>query len=458
MKIKITPLLPLLLLGSLFLTPLKNTAQQLRVSENERFLEYDNGKPFFWLGDTAWELFHRLNRQEAAYYLENRAEKGFTVIQAVVLAEFDGLHAPNPYGEIPLIEDDPARPNEAYFKHVDFIVNKAAKLGLFIGMLPTWGDKVVKRWGMGPEVFTPENAYIYGKFLGERYKNDPIIWILGGDRNPDNETHIAIWDAMAKGIREGTGDRQLLTYHPQGGSGSSKWFHKKDWLAFNTFQSGHGARDIQNYKTLIHNYNLSPTKPVLDSEPNYEDHPVGWKPEELGWFDSFDSRRSGYWSMLSGACGHTYGNHNIWQMLDSHREPVSFARTSWRFALDHPGAFQAGFMRRLFETFPWQNLVPDQSAIKGENPDGPAHQVAAVSSEGDVLLAYTPYGKALNIDLSRLKAPDIEARWYNPRDGRYWPVNSFTNDGKTKEFKPHSAGRGSDWVLVLAAGHYFPGQ
>src|SRR3989304_7234020 len=56
---------------------------KLRVSENHRYLEYEDGTPFFYLGDTAWELFHRLNREEALRYLTNRAEKGFTVIQAV---------------------------------------------------------------------------------------------------------------------------------------------------------------------------------------------------------------------------------------------------------------------------------------------------------------------------------------------------------------------------------------
>ncbi len=113
--------------------------QKLKVSPNKRFLIYENGRPFFYLGDTAWELFHRLNREEADFYLKDRSKKGFTVIQAVVLAELDGLHVPNPYGNLPLTDDDPARPNEVYFQHVDYIVNCAEKLGIFIGMLPTWG-------------------------------------------------------------------------------------------------------------------------------------------------------------------------------------------------------------------------------------------------------------------------------------------------------------------------------
>lgn len=69
---------------------------------NGHFLEYADGCPFFYLGDTTWELFHRLNREEANFYLEDRARKGFTVIQAVVLAKLDGLNTPNAYRDVPL--------------------------------------------------------------------------------------------------------------------------------------------------------------------------------------------------------------------------------------------------------------------------------------------------------------------------------------------------------------------
>ena len=110
------------------------------------FLVTEDGKPFSYLGDTAWELFHRLTRG-VSLYLEDRASKGFTVIQAVVLAEFNGLTKPNPYGAIPLINNDPTRPSEEYFEHVGYIVDKAEELGLYVGMLPTWGDKVNKKWG-----------------------------------------------------------------------------------------------------------------------------------------------------------------------------------------------------------------------------------------------------------------------------------------------------------------------
>ncbi len=118
---------------------------RLKVSDNQRFLVTAGGSPFFWLGDTAWELFHRLNREDAEKYLKNRADRRFTVVQAVVLAELDGLNDPNAYGERPLVGNDPLKPNEAYFAHVDWIVTRANALGLYVGMLPTWGDKWNKK-------------------------------------------------------------------------------------------------------------------------------------------------------------------------------------------------------------------------------------------------------------------------------------------------------------------------
>src|SRR5688572_30626223 len=141
-RMKLTGLILALVMGSLVVVTAQEKAPlRLKVSDNRRFLVTEGGEPFFYLGDTAWELFHRLNREEAGRYLQNRADKKFTVIQAVVLAELDGLNTPNAYGHRPLEGNDPARPNAAYFEHVDWIVNRAESLGLTIGMLPTWGDK-----------------------------------------------------------------------------------------------------------------------------------------------------------------------------------------------------------------------------------------------------------------------------------------------------------------------------
>ena len=244
----------------------------LRVSDNRRFLVHDDGSPFFCLGDTAWCIFHRLTREEADIYLENRAAKGFSVIQAVVLAEHGGLREPNAYGEREFIDGDIRRPNEKYFEHVDYIVDKAASLGLHIGMLPTWGDKVgVNYWGDGPARFiNEENAGYWGEFVGERYGGKPIIWILGGDRPGDCNEEI--WRRMAAGIKRAEKETHLMTYHPTGGFSSTQWFHDEEWLDFNMLQSGHAAF-ADTWKRIGSDYTRTPAKPCIDGEPGYEDHP-----------------------------------------------------------------------------------------------------------------------------------------------------------------------------------------
>ncbi len=228
----------------------------LRVSDNGRYLTRPDGSPFFYLGDTAWELFHRLDRDEADRYLKDRAAKGFTVIQAVALAEEDGLNTPNSHGHRPLIDNDPTRPDvkpgklNDYWDHVDYIVDKAQSFGMFIGMLPTWGDKWNLKWGVGPEVFTPENAEIYGKWLGSRYRDRSIIWILGGDRPIESDRHRQIINAMARGLKRGDGGAHLMTYHPCGGTNSADLFHEADWLDFNMTQSGHRRPCRPNYEFI----------------------------------------------------------------------------------------------------------------------------------------------------------------------------------------------------------------
>lgn len=420
----------------------------LKVSENKRFIVHADGTPFFYLGDTAWELFHRLNRQEAERYLENRRQKGFTVIQAVVLAELDGLNTPNSNGDRPLINNDPAKPNDAYFKHVDFIVNTAEEKGIYIGMLPTWGDKVTKAWGKGPVIFTNDNlsaSQTYGRFLGARYRDKPnIIWILGGDRVADNAENI--WRTMAKGIKEGDKGRHLMTYHPQGGRSSAEWFHEDSWLDFNMLQSGHGKFDNDNYRRVSADYNRKPTKPCLDGEPRYEDHPVNWKPQN-GWFNDFDVRQAAYWGLFAGGFGHTYGCHDIWQMYAPGRGSISSARNYWYDVLDLPGAWDMMHVRNLIESRPFLDRVPDQSLISGDAGTGGQHIQATRGK--DYAFLYLPYGQSVKVELGKISGDKVHAWWYDPRTGGSLSAGTFANIG-TREFDPPGkTARGNDWVLVL---------
>src|SRR5262245_21525068 len=130
------------------------TSMKLKVAANKRYLMSQDGKPFFYLGDTAWTLLKRLNREELEEYFKNRVAKGFTVIQAYVLR---GLDVPNLYGDLTLIDRDPARPNEAFFKNVDYVVNKANQLGLVMGLVVSYGEHV-RQVRTKEQVFNPTNA------------------------------------------------------------------------------------------------------------------------------------------------------------------------------------------------------------------------------------------------------------------------------------------------------------
>lgn len=428
---------------------------RLVASPDGRHLQYADGRAFFYLGDTAWELFHRLTREESARYLEDRARKGFTVIQAVALAEIDGLTVPNAYGALPLTDKDPAKPNEAYFAHVDFVVERAAALGLHLGFLPTWG----KYWKTGDAnlIFTPDNARAFGRFLGQRYRERPLIWILGGDQNVVTPEERAIIDAMAAGLREGDGGAHLITFHPRGPGQSSRQVHDAPWLDFHMSQTSHAARDHDTGLYAEYDLALTPLRPTLDGEPRYECIPVGFYWKEHGRIDRFDDddvRQAAWASLMAGACGHTYGNNNIWQMWQPGRTPAISANIPWFEALDHPGARQMGLMRRFFEANAFGKLVPDRAAIVDGPTSGPARIRALRATDGSRLIVYSPRGEPVTLDQSVVQATYARISWFDPRYGvaHEFRVSPRAWDGHTfQTFTPPTSGRGQDWVLVYEA-------
>jgi len=427
----------------------------LQVSKDRRFLVHDDGTPFFYLGDTAWELFHRLTRDESDLYLQTRAAQGFTVIQAVVLAEHE-YDQPGPGGHLPLHGNDPATPNEPYFAHVDWVVQRANALGLWVGLLPTWGDKWNKAWGAGPEIFTPRNARLYGEFLGRRYANDRVIWILGGDRPVETDRRREIIRAMAAGLAEGDGSLHLRTFHPPGGRSSSEYFEDDAWLDFNMRQTGH-SRNSPNYDKIAADYALTPTKPCLDGEPGYEDHPESFDPKN-GYLDDCDARKAAYWAVFAGACGHTYGCHDIWQFLDTSRfAPVTAARTPWREALQLPGASQMRHLRALIESRPFLSRIPDQALLVSDPGAGADHVQATRDADGSYAFVYSAAGPPFTFDTAALSGATSSAWWYDPRTGQATAGGRFTR-AQTLRFTPPAHESSQDWVLVLddAARNYSP--
>jgi hypothetical protein len=447
------------LLTLLFSCALINTnAQNLKISDNKRYLVTDDGKPFFWLADTGWELFHRLRAGDADIYLKTRAAQGFTVIQAVLLAECDGVTEPTPDGFLPLIGKDVTKPNEEYFKAVDKIIQKAAGYGLYMAILPTWGSHAQDRWHpffQNLNLFTRESAYKYGKFLGERYRNYwNIVWVLGGDRLPSDTEKI--WNELAKGIKEGDGGKHLITYHPEGGHSTVEFYKDFSWLDFHSFQSGHGSENVPVWKMVKEAYDAKPAKPVLNMEPNYEHLPIGFT-EINGYFEDYDTRKAAYWSVFSGAFGHTYGHNCVWQMWSPKYKPVLEASISWDKAIFSTASFQMKHLKELMLSLPFLTRIPDQSVIIG-NQGYESDYLCATrdgtpnSKDATYIMVYLPIYKGVSINTSSIAAKRIKARWFDPRTGVCYDQGEYENKGTFSpgwENRIHAAMGGPDWVLIV---------
>ncbi len=346
---------------------------------DRHFVDQDD-RPFFWLGDTAWELVHRLNATEIEHYADVRARQGFNVCQLVLLAELNGLHTANADGDLPLKDDDPTDPDPAYFAHVDLAVRLLNERGIVACLLPTWGDKFNKKWGEGPEVFTPDNAAVFGDWLGDRYRDAAVVWMLGGDRPCESDLHREIVHAMSDGLRYGHGGRHLHTYHPSGGSSSiDAYGSDPNWLNFYCIQGGHTKTD--KGVVLMRKALGQTDKPVLESEPAYEDHPRmsdDWQSHD-GHFTADEVMARLWRAILAGSPGVTYGCHPVWQMHDPTQGHAgkNSPRRSWREALTLPVAEQVHRLRETFEPIPWWTLRPD-----GEN--------VAASEDGSLRVEYLP--------------------------------------------------------------------
>lgn len=434
----------------------------LKVSENGRYLQTTDGKAFFWMGDTAWEIFHGLDKSEADFYLETRASQGFNVIQVALLPEVSRIKVPNRMGEIFFNNGNLETPNEKYFEFVDYVIHKASDLGLFIAMMPSWGDA----WSGENHLFNTENAFRFGNYLGSRYRYQwNIIWLFGGDTNPTQEEHYTIIRSLVRGIKQGDGGSHLCSYHPAGDCSSASFFHNEDWLDFNMTQTGHSSRKLPNYMYVLNNYSMFPVKPSLDGEPRYEDLPVRFWEMKLedsysnhayeiadsltpyGYFTDYDARTAAYWSVFSGACGHTYGNGSIWCFWEKGKFAPLAVKLSWKDAMHSPGGEQMGHLRNLIELFGIDNLSPDRNVITNNSFSGENYIAALRAKDGSAVLVYSPDGEKFKVSLTKLAGNNIFARWFDPRTGKMTEKSAVKRTNLSCEFTPPS--KGIDWVLSL---------
>ncbi|MBP7053180.1 MAG: DUF4038 domain-containing protein [Phycisphaerae bacterium] len=411
----------------------------IKVSPNGRYFVDRKGQPFFWLGDTAWPLFVKYSKDQAEAYLKNRSAKGFTVIQGVLgWSQGSGAESrspgANPNGDKPWIDDDPARPNDAFFRHVDYLVEFAQQQGLVLAMLPTWGYYV-----NDTQVINMKNARTYGRWLGARYRSAPnIVWVNGGDRVATGFEEV--WRELARGLREGDGGAHLITYHPCGWRSSSQYFHTDDWLDFNMIETWTAWPKI--HPAVLADVVRTPVKPVVLGEPAYENGPE----YPLGPITPLIVRRQAWWTVMAGGF-FTYGQDQMWRMQDG-----------WDKTFDTPGAAHVCKMKEIMASLPWWEFTPDQSVFDSGVSSEQTLNTAMRSTHGDRVLVYLSSQCTVFVHLDKIATARAKATLIHPttgerRDAGTYRTGNLNNrtfpDGQTQFFS--TPGHWEDALLLLEA-------
>ena len=432
---------------------------KLQVSANQRFLQHEDGTPFFWLGETAWLMPQRLNREEVQFYLQKCHSAGYNMVQVQVLNDVPSFNA---YGQMSSTHDWRLltdKTSYGYWEHLDYIVSQAEQNGIYIGMVCIWGG-LVKAGKL-----SVEQAKQYGTFLANRYKNRKnIVWIIGGDIQGDVKPEV--WNALATTIKR-IDANHLMTFHPRGRHTSAQWWSQAPWIDFHTFQSGHrryGQRmndktypiadntEEDNWMYVDSTWAYKPLKPVLDDEPVYEEITKGLHDASEGKWQACDVRRYAYWSVFAGSCGHTYGHNAIMQFYKPGYPAAYFNDKPWTEALDAPGFNQMQHLKWLILSFPYFERVPDQSIILD---NGTQYDRLIATRGTDYLLVYNYTSRDMKLDLRKISGDKKSVWWMNASNGRLVYLGEY--DSKVLTFRPKKSGDGiEDGVFIAtdASKHY----
>ena len=442
----------------------------LRVSENRRFLEYADGTPFFWLGDTWWMgLCHRLHfPDEFATLAADRVAKGFNVVQIVAglypdMPPFDERGA-NENG-FPW-EREYSRINPAYLDAADERIFRLVEQGL----MPC----IVGAWGYFIKFMGAEKARQHWRYLVARYGALPVAWCVAGEANlpyyraenfpSDDREQVESWTQVARYLRDLDPFHRLMTIHPTG-IGRLSARHAIDdvsLLDIDMLQTPHAGREAvaPTVNTMRECYDDTPVLPIINGEPSYEmlldSIPARW-PRRMFWL-----------CLMNGAAGHTYGANGIWQVNRKGQPhgpsptegspPTGYGSTSWDEAMHFAGSQQVALGKKLLEGFPWQNFAPhpewarfvDAAASGNEAPtENDVFGPQSSGIEGKVRVIYVPENAAIEVRFLAANAA-YSARYFDPTSGQSSDAPKVEVGANGSWIcPPLAAAQDEDWVLIV---------
>jgi hypothetical protein len=412
----------------------------LKVSSNKRYLVDQNNKPFFIAADTAWSLLTELSVADANKYIDLRKAQGFNTIQTVVVAY--ARTESGPHGS-PFQGSDMTRPNESYFAAVDQILDHAKSQGMIMYVGTFWKTD---NGGAGIDGFpvpapwpTDNELRSYATYLGGRYADqDNLIWFNGGDGNPDARVpEMKAFGGYMKAAMPNT----MISYHTWGKAWAmaGEW-----WLDFHSLQWNSNSPPY-SYQDIRELAGWSPTKPVLDMEPAYDPNACCGSDVDTS---ELENRHNGWWAVLSGALGVAYGGpRSAWNVGETNNQLDLNA-------INRNGARHTGNIQKIMSPLKWYLLEPDWNnnyITGGRGSYGWTNYATAErSSDGSLIVAYTPEGAALTVNLSSLSGP-ATAKWYDPTNANVVSSSNVNNAGsQTFNIPGNNAGGNNDWVLVIS--------
>ncbi|WP_168120417.1 DUF4038 domain-containing protein [Paenibacillus sp. HB172176] len=415
----------------------------LKPSGNGRYLQHADGEPFFWLGDTVWPAFFRAKEAEWLAYIQDRAAKGFNVVQ--VCLNWGGGRASDMDGNEARLLEGGERWNPAFYQGVQKKIRIANDYGLVVLLNGLYCPK--GRLTEGDSIVSYENYEHYGRMLAARFNGSFVIYSPSFDA-PYHEA----CDRQGEAIRTVT-SRHLITQHPNTSPAGTavpateESYFEQPYLSFSMCQTGHhnGNRELVLREAEEWIRGLArklPPKPVVNGEAFYD--AGGMTPNHHPKYQGTDrdSRAAGYLSLLSGACGYTYGAYGLWNWeLDP--------GVSHRAAMNFPSSEHMAVLARIFRSFRWWELEPASERIV-HNPEA-AQLRMALASSGDesLLVAYMPDQSEIDILLTIAESDSCKAAFLDPISGERHQAAAVTRSGQRLKVR---AERRSEWVLLVQVG------